>query len=117
VDEGRAQDALRMLNGAYRINRELRDAYRLPFIVCRFARAVAAAGMAERAARILASGQALLEEIGAGENWAGSMNDQTLASIRTQLDEAALGEAWEQGRALTADQAVALALDSLNKRV
>ena len=32
----------------------------------------------------------------------------------TQLDEAAFAEAWEQGQALTADEAVALALDSLD---
>lgn len=40
------------------------------------------------------------------------MNEQTLATIRTQLDGEALAEAWEQGRALTIDDAVALALDS-----
>jgi len=35
------------------------------------------------------------------------------ASLRTQLDETAFAEAWEHGRALTADEAVALALDAL----
>jgi len=42
------------------------------------------------------------------------MNEETLAVIRAQLDEAAFAEAWEQGRALTADEAVALALDLLD---
>ncbi len=42
------------------------------------------------------------------------MKEEALATIRTQLDEAAVAEAWEQGRALTVDEAVALALDSLN---
>jgi hypothetical protein len=42
-------------------------------------------------------------------------NEQTLSSIRTQLDEAAFAEAWEQGRKLTAEQAVTLALDSLDE--
>jgi hypothetical protein len=41
------------------------------------------------------------------------MNEETLAAIRTRLDNAALAEVWEQGRALTADEAVALALDSV----
>jgi hypothetical protein len=45
--------------------------------------------------------------------WAGERNAKTLAIIRTQLDEAAFSEAWEQGRALTLDEAVALALDSI----
>jgi len=40
------------------------------------------------------------------------MNEETLTAIRTQLDEAAFAEAWEQGRALTTDEAVALALNS-----
>jgi hypothetical protein len=43
------------------------------------------------------------------------MNEETLTTIRTQLDEPTLVEAWEQGRALTADEAVALALDSLDR--
>jgi predicted ATPase len=115
VLEGRVHEACELLNGAYRVNRQLGDAYRLPFIVCRFGRVLAAAGTAEAAARVLASGRALLEEMGASEDWAERMNEETLASIRTQLDEAALTEAWEQGRKLTADEAVALALDSLGE--
>jgi len=42
------------------------------------------------------------------------MNDETLTAIRAQLDEAAIAEAWEQGRTLTLDEAVALALESLS---
>ena len=44
--------------------------------------------------------------------WAAKINEETLTTIRTQLDEAAFAEAWEQGRALTLDEAVALALES-----
>jgi hypothetical protein len=42
------------------------------------------------------------------------MNEQTLSAIRTRLDEGAFAEAWEQGGALTIDEAVALALDALD---
>jgi hypothetical protein len=38
-------------------------------------------------------------------------NEITLAAIREQLDEAGFAEAWEEGRSLTADEAVALALE------
>jgi hypothetical protein len=38
---------------------------------------------------------------------------KTLAVIHTQLDDAALAKAWEQGPTMTAEEAVALALDSL----
>jgi hypothetical protein len=40
------------------------------------------------------------------------MNEETLALLRTQLSDAALAEARDQGRALTIDETVALALDA-----
>ena len=45
-------------------------------------------------------------------SWVAKMNEETLGVIRSQLDDAAFAEAWEEGRALTIDEAVALALDS-----
>ena len=114
TDEGRAQDALRLLEDAYRLNCEIGDNYRIPFIVCRFGHALAAAGRAEMAARVLSSGLALLEAIGAGENWIERRNEETLAIIRQQIDDATLTEAWEQGRRLPADGAVALSLEALD---
>jgi len=55
----------------------------------------------------------LREEIGAAVyTWVVEMNEGTLDMVRAQLDEAAFAEAWEQGRALTVDEAVALVLDS-----
>ena len=42
------------------------------------------------------------------------MTDKALTAIGHQLDEAAFAAAWEQGRSLTADEAVALALDALD---
>ena len=36
--------------------------------------------------------------------------EKMLAAIRSELDEAAFRTAWEEGRALSADEAVALAL-------
>jgi hypothetical protein len=40
------------------------------------------------------------------------MNTHTLMSLRTHPDEAAVEDAWEQGRALTLDDAVALAREA-----
>ncbi len=45
--------------------------------------------------------------------WVMNMNSETLAMIRPQLDDAVLAEEWERGRGLSAEEAVALALDSL----
>jgi hypothetical protein len=58
--------------------------------------------------------QALAEplhvEIGGTMPWVARIKEEALATIRAHLDDAAVAEAWEQGRALTADEAVALAL-------
>lgn len=72
------------------------------------------AGFEPSAARLLSSSEALHEELGASlRPWLAEMNEDTLTTLRAQLDEAAFAEAWEQGRVLTADEAVARALDSL----
>ncbi len=45
--------------------------------------------------------------------WLRRDNDEALTLIRAQLSEAAVAEAFERGRTLTADEAVALAMESL----
>ena len=66
------------------------------------------------AARVLATGEALYKEIGGNPmGWLKRANDEALTMIHAQLDEASFAEASEQGRALTADEAVALALAAL----
>jgi hypothetical protein len=82
-------------------------------VVGRFASILASAGRAETAVQVLSSSTVLMEEIGASPPSLTKINAKTLATIHAQLDQAAFAEAWEQGRALTADEAVALALDSL----
>jgi hypothetical protein len=54
-----------------------------------------------------------MEEIGAGPPWFARIRRKTLAVIHTELDDTAFAKAWEQGLTMTADEAVALALDSL----
>jgi hypothetical protein len=43
-------------------------------------------------------------------SWVAKMNERTLSMIHGQIGEGAVGEAWEQGRTLTIDEAIALAL-------
>jgi non-specific serine/threonine protein kinase len=112
LEDSRVEEAFRMLEDAYRLTRELGDLYWTPFIVCRFGHALAHAGKARSAAVVLSSGEALLDELGVGEQSISSENKDTLTVIHTQLDDDAFAKAWEQGRALTADQAVAVALDT-----
>jgi predicted ATPase len=111
---GRIDEAAAMLLKAYELNRELGDRYREAIIVCRFARVLALAGEAETACWLLAAGETLHEEMGTSPMaWLQRGNDAASILVRTQLDEDAFAESWEQGRRLTADEAIALALESL----
>jgi predicted ATPase/class 3 adenylate cyclase len=111
VDQRRAQDAVSMLAEAYPIWRDLGNLIGIVAVLGRLASVLATAGRAETSARLLSCSETLREEIGHRARWLTTMNDETLTTIGTQLDEAAFAEAWEQGRKLTADEAVALALD------
>jgi predicted ATPase/class 3 adenylate cyclase len=114
IDDGRAEDALSLMRENLPIYRELADPLKLTENLSRSAHALAAVGRAATAARLLFCSEALFEELGARVPWVERMNEQTLATIRTQLDGAAVDEASKQGRALTADAAISLALESLD---
>jgi hypothetical protein len=114
VDQGRVQDAVSPAENSYRIFRDLGDLLNIAFCVRSFARVLTLAGKPEAAARVLSSSTALMEEIGARPPGFARISRKTLAAIHTQLDDAAFAEAWEQGRALNADEAVALALETLS---
>ena len=114
-EEGRLQDATEMLREAIRIDHILGNVLDVAVDLGRLASVLVLAGRGDKAARLLSSSRALTEKLGAGAFWwAGRRNEQTLATIRTQLDEAAAAEAWERGRALTVDEAVSLALEGVD---
>jgi predicted ATPase/class 3 adenylate cyclase len=112
--EGRLGEAAMLLAEAWEINRRLGDRFREAVIVCRFARVLAFAGRAETAASVLASSETLYEAMGASPMaWLRRDNEEAWTRIRAKLDQPAFDEACEAGRTLTADQAVALALEEL----
>jgi predicted ATPase len=116
VDEGRVHDAISMLREGHRIDRDLEDPIGIARGLCRVARVLASVERAETAVRLLSSSEALHKELGARiRPWLAQMNEETLTAVRAQLDEAAFAEAWAEGGVLTADEAVALALDSLGE--
>ena len=113
VDERRTADALSMLTESIRIRRDVGDLIGLAADLRRSSFALAFAGRAAAAARLLSSSEALREQLGTSlQPDSASMDEQTLAIVGAQLDKAAFAEAWEQGRALTVDEAVALSLES-----
>jgi len=117
LEQGRARDAVSMMKDVLRIDRERGSALQTVFDLSRFARALALAGGAGAdAARLLSSAEALRVEIGAGVRpFFAGVNEEALTAIRAQLDDAVFAEAWEEGQALAADDAIALALGELER--
>jgi hypothetical protein len=70
-------------------------------------------GRPETAARLISSFETLSEDIGGSWPWVTRMRDETLAIIQSKLDPAEFEIAWQEGSRLTADKAVAVALDAL----
>jgi predicted ATPase len=113
LDDGRVHDAIPMLRQSIRIHHELRDLVELAVDLIRAARAYVGEGRPESAARLLASVEALHEELGTRpQSWVAYEHEEALAGVRS-LDQAVLARAWENGRGLSVDEAVALALDSV----
>ncbi len=114
LENGRALDAVSMIKDALRIDRARGSDLQTAYDLVRFARALAVAGgAAANATRLLASAEALRVEIGAGmPPFLAKISDETHTSLQAQLDEAPFAQAWKQGRAMSADDAVALALES-----
>jgi tetratricopeptide (TPR) repeat protein len=113
ADDSRVDDAFAMLDEALRIDLHLGPRVAVFEDLCCLARALAVAKRPEAAARLLSSADALRNEIGGTYQWQiDEVNEQTLAAIHAQLDDEAFSEAWELGRGLTVEEAVALALDA-----
>ena len=110
IREGRVDAAIPMLQQSLRIHRGLGDLLDTAIDLCRFANVLALRGRAATAARILSSFAAAGETLGTRQAIAAAMNEETLTAVRKQLDAAAFDREWEQGQALTVDEAVALAL-------
>jgi predicted ATPase/class 3 adenylate cyclase len=112
--EGDIEVAAALLGEAWQINRRLGDRFREAVIVCRFARVLAFAGRVETAASVLASSELLYEAMGASPmSWLARDNEEVWSLVHAKLDQAAIDDACRRGRTLTADQAVALALEAL----
>jgi predicted ATPase/class 3 adenylate cyclase len=113
-EQGRIEDALALGKQNLLACLDLGSLQGIAQSLCRSAGTFAVVpGKADTAARLLSCFEAQRKQIGVSEAWVARMNEQTLSTIRARLDESAFAEAWEQGRALTIDEAVALALESL----
>jgi len=108
IDEGRPEEAFPLLESAYGLHRDLGESLEVATDLSRLAAALAATGETEQAVELSSLSDALREELGARVPWVERMAEETLASVREQLDPAAFDHAWDRGRRLTLDNAVAM---------
>jgi hypothetical protein len=81
-----------------------------------FARLLSAKGRAESGVRILGCPEAVHKETGVAiERWIAAMTEASMGAIREQLDEPAIAQAMQEGRTLSTDEALALALESVDR--
>jgi predicted ATPase len=112
VDQERFEEALSLLRENLPIAIELGNRAPLAVNLCRVAHALAAAGRAEPSARLLAALEDPLADMGGGEPWVTEMNEATRALLG---DDEAVARAREEGRALSFEEAVELALAELGQ--
>jgi predicted ATPase len=110
--KGQLAAALALLQESVRTARKLDDPVHAAYGLTDIASVLAAAGVAETATMLLASVKKRNEELGLNSPpWQVKRRDETLATLRDQLDEETLATAWDQGLSLTHDAAVELALE------
>jgi tetratricopeptide (TPR) repeat protein len=111
LQEERFADAHAMLRDALHLAREINEPFSLAIILIHIAEVLAAEGHATAATRLLSAGEAIREETGGSREYVVARRDRALAAIHTRLDDAEFIAAWEQGRSLTLEQTIDLALD------
>ena len=113
ANEGRLDDARAQLMQSFRIDRELGN---VPFVnmdLVRFAVLHTREGKPETAARLIARAVAAFEEIGLTlESWMTQEVEDATAAVQWLLDDVSFAAAWEEGRNMSLDDAVALALET-----
>jgi hypothetical protein len=113
LDEGRVDDALAMQREALRIDARFGELYGIAHDVASIARSLAMTGRGRRTVELVSSIEALHAEAGAAiPSYLAEDNEKALTLARDELDEAAFAQAWERGKQLTLDEAVALALET-----
>jgi len=110
VAEGRALEAFSFIEQAYRLHGETAQSIEASVDLWRFAEALAAVDRAEEAVELASLSAALREELGASIPWVDRKMGEVLDDLRGRLDPAAFERAWERGKRLTPDTAVARAV-------
>ena len=114
IVDRRVENALALAAESVRTFHENGNRHGVAVELCRCAGAHAIAGNVVLAARLLACATALHEEIGSSMlPYLTQENEETLAVVRSNLDDTGFATAWEEGRTMTANAAVALAVEGI----
>jgi non-specific serine/threonine protein kinase len=107
--------AASMLEEGLTSSRQMGDQANFSYFLEGLAVVAGADGESHRTARMLGAAEGSMKEAGASVyNYympARTLYERTLAAARSRLDEAAWNAAWNEGRAMTAEQAIAYAQD------
>jgi predicted ATPase/class 3 adenylate cyclase len=112
VEEGRVEKAVPLLRESSRMFREFGDPVHITQILSVLARVLVISGRAETAAQVLARVEATFAELGVHRM--AQFNPETQAMILRELDATAYADARARGEELTIDEAIELALESLD---
>jgi len=108
-DERRHREALELLQQVYGLDTNMGDPNEIVMDVVLIARAIAWAGRAEPAARLLAGADAMRDELGFPfPKHLVLMRDETEGKVRAELGDAAFADSIERGRGLTRDEAASI---------
>jgi predicted ATPase/class 3 adenylate cyclase len=114
LDEGRVADAAVHLRDRYATSRSEHDLHGAARDAGRAARLLAALGRDEAAVSLLAWTEHVFQETGSQPRpWLAEMNAETLATVRSRLDDGVYAAAWSQGLAMAPGDAAELARRAL----
>jgi predicted ATPase len=106
--EGRLEEALDLLHEAYTIYKAVGETSAFSDVLARLAHTLALAGKPVEGARVLAKSDALAHELAIRRRPVQQRRyDEAFVAVRSALDEEAFARAWEEGLALTEDEAAA----------
>jgi predicted ATPase len=106
-DEGRYGDALESLREAFALARETGERTEVPHMLGAMATVLAAAGQDVSAAQLFAKTSALHKQTGARmRSFDSEQEAKALEAVRARLDEATFERAWNEGLALSEEEAL-----------
>jgi predicted ATPase len=106
-DEGRYEDAFETLREAFALARETGERTEVPHMLGAMATVLEAAGQDISAVQLFAKTSALHDEIGTRmRSFDAAREAEALAAVKARLDEATFERAWNEGLALSEDEAL-----------